>query len=166
MSIYVSNGDENEIRQFSPEGRVRRIIRRHSEPVPFLEEEFRKSQEWYIDQQLNYPGPQQTDEDLQALERRIRESMESFSFSPHFLPPLLGLLVDDEGYLWVKDRYNWVRPGQWSVFDPEGRWIGVVEVPVRRTSIQWIGKEAVVGVGPGEHTFEIVEGFRLDRRDR
>ena len=47
-------------------------------------------------------------------------------------PPIDGLMVvDAEGYLWVSeysDSETWLAD-QWSIFGPEGRWLGVLAMP-------------------------------------
>ena len=51
---------------------------------------------------------------------------------PDTHPPFLDVTVDTEGYLWVRKWSDSETglPDQWSVFSPEGRWLGVMAVPV------------------------------------
>ena len=71
----------------------------------------------------------------QMLEQ-ITEMFESARFA-ETLPPYSAILLDDEGYLWVEE-FRWInsterrpvaRATQWSVFRPDGVWLGNVETP-------------------------------------
>ena len=78
-----------------------------------------------------------------------------------YRPPIVGLLVDSEGYLWVADRKD-PATSEWSVFDPAGRWLGTLEVPLKR--VEWIGEDLILGVNEDADTgVEVVEGYRLSR---
>ena len=167
--IYLSDASGYEIREFSLEGLLLRIIRRAHEPIAVLEEEFWTALERNLEANLNswVGGPAPPAELLKRQEETQRKLNEEWGFTPHFLPPVSGLVVDEKGYLWVRDRWNFVRPGRWSVFDPKGRWLGDVETPVRRTKIRrWIGEDFVLGEGPGKYSPLFLEGFRLNRRIR
>jgi hypothetical protein len=64
---------------------------------------------------------------------------------PEYLPAYQGLLVDDEGYLWVEGyRLPWENRPHWKVFDPDGRWLGTVETPVGLRPYQ-IGRDFLLG---------------------
>ncbi|MYG80945.1 MAG: hypothetical protein F4187_03860 [Gemmatimonadetes bacterium] len=78
-----------------------------------------------------------------------------------FRPPIVGLLVDSEGYLWVADRKDRAR-SEWSVFNPTGRWLGTLEIPLEH--IEWIGEDLILGVNEDPDTgIEVVRGYRLSR---
>ncbi len=64
---------------------------------------------------------------------------------PEYVPAYEGLLVDDAGNLWVRDyRLPWDTVPSWKVFDPEGRWLGTVQTPVRFAIFQ-IGHDFILG---------------------
>ena len=46
-------------------------------------------------------------------------------------PPFFDVIVDTEGYLWVREwsESETGLPDQWSVFSPQGRWLGSMAVP-------------------------------------
>ncbi|MDE2654789.1 MAG: hypothetical protein OXI71_13360 [Gemmatimonadota bacterium] len=160
-SIYIGDGDRNVIYQFSQDGSLLRIIRRAAGPVPVTD---RGHQSW-----------------LATLES-LNEGMESaFGMSWEELtrgmprreayPAVAGLAVDADGHLWVREwsPAETGMPDQWSVFSPEGRWLGVVRgVPelflCNRISPCWVDRDFLLAVRRDELGVERVEGYRI-RRD-
>ena len=64
---------------------------------------------------------------------------------PDSTPAYRALLEDETGHLWV-ERYRlpWEEARMWEVFDPDGRWLGTVEMPSGLTVFQ-IGADFVLG---------------------
>lgn len=66
------------------------------------------------------------DPDLGAVQRRLLDNL------PHrsTLPAISQLRVDREDNLWIR---AYVPPdaemAEWSIFDPEGHWLGVIQIP-------------------------------------
>ena len=157
-SIYIADGTRDEIRQFSFAGRLVWIIRRSTAPVPISDEGHRA---W-----VTYLATAQGGEDieeplLRAIPRR------------DFHPSVAGLFVDAEGYLWVS---GWSAsevggPDRWSVFSPEGRWLGVLPAPMlevpcnRHYGPCWMGTDFFLAVQSDELGRERVEGYRIRRHD-
>ena len=158
-SIYVSRGDRNEIHQFSADGVLLRIIRRTTDPIPV------------------------TDKARRAWEDRNRKGYESLGFSlpegeleamrsVQTYPPIDGLMVDAEGYLWVSeysDSETW-EPDQWSIFGPDGRWLGVLakDVPAfflcrGYLFVCWIDRDFLLVVARDQFDVERVEAYRIRR---
>ena len=88
-------------------------------------------------------------------------------------PPVGALVVDAEGFLWVREwsASESGMPDQWSVFGPEGRWLGIIPgappdfLPcVPHGSPCWIGSDFFLTVRRDELGVERVEGYRI-RRD-
>jgi hypothetical protein len=83
-----------------------------------------------------------------------------------------GLVVDADGYLWVREwsAAEAGMPDQWSVFNAEGRWLGVVRgIPDlflchQRWSPCWVDRDFLLAVRRDELGVERVEGYRI-RRD-
>lgn len=157
-AIYIAEGTKDEIQQFSFDGRLVRIIRRLTAPLPVSDEGHRAWVTYLATAQGL--GGRNLDE---ALAREIprRDSH----------PPVAGLHVDPEGYLWVS---GWSAsdvggPDQWSVFSPEGRWLGmlgapVLEVPCSRRRPCWMGNDFFIAVRRDELGRERVEGYRIRRQ--
>ena len=88
-------------------------------------------------------------------------------------PHYVALLWDELGYLWVR-RYDWVRdnnwtgrrwntgPGEWWVFDPDGRWLGSVHVPDELDPAQ-IGPDYILSIHRDELDVERVRLYKLMR---
>ena len=130
VSVYISSGDRYEVRQFAPTGALRRIIRRPAvEPIPILA---REVEAWKArlseDQQLDWEGWDR------VMERNPPRPCR---------PTVAGLITDAEGNLWVANRLD-DQSSEWSVFDPEGRWLGTMQLPVPR--VAWIGRDLLVGL--------------------
>ncbi|MYG81714.1 MAG: hypothetical protein F4187_08115 [Gemmatimonadetes bacterium] len=161
--VYISNDDRG-IHQRSLDGTLVRIIRRTVAPPPVTDRAWRAEREHWA-RSLELEGwPPQTDED------------ESFPRREHY-PAVEALLVDAEGYLWVME---WSAsesgiPDQWSVFGPDGRWLGVLAFPpdlaapdrnlcLQYTTTCWIDRDYFLIVRQDELGVERVEGYRI-RRD-
>ena len=73
---------------------------------------------------------------------------------------------DPEGNLWLQE-YRWKEdePVRWSVFDPSGRWLGVVEVPANFTMSE-IGSDYLLGMTTGEFDVQYVDMYALVKPSR
>lgn len=162
-SIYIGDGERNDIYQFSQEGRLLRIIRRAAGPVPVSD---RGHESWLAT--------------LEALDGGVSEDAFGMSWEDlsrgmprrEAYPAVAGLAVDADGHLWVREwsPAETGMPDQWSVFSPEGRWLGVVRgVPDlflchQRWSPCWVDRDFLLAVRRDELGVERVEGYRI-RRD-
>lgn len=145
QSVYISSGDRYEVQQFSASGYLTRIVRRRAEPIPITAADIEQWKDGF-----SLPWNWNAWDELMA-ELPPRE----------FRPPIMGLLVDSEGHLWVADRKD-RTDSEWSVFDPAGHWLGTLEVPLQR--VEWIGEDLILGINEDPDTgVEVVEGYRLSR---
>ena len=158
-SIYASRGDRNEIHQFSADGALLRIIRRTTDPLPVTDKARRawegRNAGFYESQGLSLPESK-----LEAM-----RSVQTY-------PPIDGLMVDAEGYLWVSeysDSETW-EPDQWSIFGPDGRWLGVLakDVPAfflcrGYLFVCWIDSDFLLVVARDQFDVERVEAYRIRR---
>ena len=149
LSVYISPGDRYEIHQFSPQGVLRRIIRHMAvEPIPILPEEV---EAWKV----AVSARQRVD--WQGWDRAMAGNTPMA-----FRPAVAGLLTDTDDNLWVANRLD-PEESEWSIFNPDGHWLGTLKVPLSR--ITWLGRDLIVGVKRDPDTdVETVEGYRLDRR--
>lgn len=86
--------------------------------------------------------------------------------SRRYQPAIRNFWVDSEGFLWINDRGSLqLGTSEWSVFDPQGRWLGTIELP--SAGIFWVGEDFILG---GQVDFDTglqtVERYRLDRRGK
>jgi len=158
-AIYVSRGDRNEIHQFSPDGVLLRNIRRTTDPFRVTDKARRawedRNARFYESQGFSLPESK-----LEAM-----RSVQTY-------PPIDGLMVDAEGYLWVSeysDSETWAAD-QWSIFGLDGRWLGVLakDVPVfflcrGHLFVCWIDRDFLLVVGRDRFDVERVEAYRIRR---
>ena len=151
-AVYISDGDRYEIHQFSVTGALRRIIRRTVDPVPVSDDELEGWKEFAASV---YPSL-----DWRRWERRTEGRL-----SGRHYQAITVLRVDTAGYLWARDNAREEGRREWSVFNPEGRWLGTVVLP--ETGVVWIGENAIYGSKSDVDTgVQTVERYRLDRRGR
>ena len=154
-AIYVANGERNEIRQFSFDGSLLRIIRRTISPVVVTA----KADRSWRGHLLELAGPQGRDLGVEAWPRREHH------------PAVAGLSVDTDGYLWIRE-WSESESGmtdQWSVFGPEGRWLGVLRMSaipwLCRHGTCWIDRDWLVVLRLDALGVERIEGYRIRRDD-
>lgn len=163
-SVYVSNGDRDEIHQFSLDGDLIRIIRRTGDPVRVTE----AAQEAWKSAFVAFWSP------WGDLEEELGMSAERFFAGMPLrdaFPPVAGLVVDAEGFLWVREwsASEAGMPDQWSVFSPDGRWLGVISALPdlmfchRFLGPCWIDRDFLLAVRRDELGIERVEGYRIRR---
>ncbi len=152
LSAYVTNNDSYEVHQFSATGVLRRILRRSVDPVPVTDEEY---EEWRASAETMNPLRDWRKWDQVAGELPRRHH-----------PIIKGMRVDSEGFLWILDRSPYRGDtADFSVFSPEGRWLGTVHVPA--PGAFWIGEDFILARRVNHDTgVESVESYRLDRRGR
>ena len=162
--VYISNDDRG-IHQRSIDGTLVRIIRRTAAPPPVTDRAWRAEREhWATIMEIGGWPPQTEDDD--PIPRREK------------YPAVEALLVDADGYLWVREWSTSESgiPDQWSVFGPDGRWLGALAFPPDLlapdrhlchlyTTTCWIDRDYFVIVRKDELGVERVEGYRI-RRDR
>lgn len=149
LAVYVTDGrDRYQVHQFSATGVLQRILRRTVDPVPVDDESLEGFMELAKTVNSHFDWP-----------RWEREMRDRVSGRNH--PFIIDLQVDSEGFLWVYDHGRDER----SVFNPEGRWLGTVELPPG--GIAWIGEDFILLVKADLEThLESVTGHRLNRRGR
>ena len=92
--------------------------------------------------------------------RAWQKVMDALPRRDHY-PLANRLMVDSQGYLWVKDNKSHNNESQWSVFRQDGRWLGTLTVPVSR--LFSVHEDLLLGVNLGDFDSELVVGYRLNR---
>lgn len=144
-------------------GRLTTLIRRAYEPVPVSDLLRTQLHDWYVDRVS--ASPEVND---QVLER-IEAQMASARYA-NVLPAYSAILLDDDGHLWV-ENFRWFAgndpypdrgPTVWSVFDPDGRWLGDVETPPG-VLVRHVGADRVLGFVIDELDVKEIYAFPLAR---
>ena len=87
---------------------------------------------------------------------------------PDTKPAYSSLHVDSEGNVWAEEyRQGWWAftdnyPRSWTVFNPQGEWLGAVRLPPRFTVYQ-IGSDYILGLTRDETEVERVQVLRLNK---
>ena len=151
-TVWYGGGDRYELREVAPDGRTLRVVR------------------------LDRPGAKVLQADISAYRQAVtyqvrltpREStmettLEASTFADTF-PVLDRIIVDDVGDLWVRN-YQWFDLGSgkaWTVFDPQGRYLGEVTTP-SILEIHQIGADFVLGRMADGRGREAVYIFALEK---
>ena len=148
--LYVGTNDAFSIDEYDTEGRLIRSMRREVDPTSvsatILQAELTR----------------QLDDIPEAFRDRIRPLYDEMP-TPEILPYYSTILVDSEGYLWV--RHFAGSPAdepQWTVFDREGRMLGQVATP-HGLEVYEIGSDYVLGRWRDESDVEHVRLHSLVR---
>jgi sugar lactone lactonase YvrE len=81
---------------------------------------------------------------------------------PATMPAYGSFLIDAEGNLWVEEyRIRGEQPS-WAVFNPDGRFLGTVDVPADGEIFE-IGSDYVLGVWLDEADVEQVKSYGLEK---
>jgi hypothetical protein len=160
--IYVGPSDTYSIQVLDPEGRLEQIIRRRVESRPVSEGDVVR----YVEQMI--AAEQGDSERIQPLVQRIREMG-----TAERMPAYRMLAVDSRENLWVEDWVDvGVNQGTFSVFRPDGVWLGRLKLPPglpwlravnMMTSVLEIGDDYLLGVWVGELGVEEVRMYGIEK---
>ena len=160
--VYIADGAGNEIRQYELDGTLRRIIRRTTAPPAVTEAAhgalLKLLHGWLADGDVD-------------SSRGLFGDMPK----PDRHPSIGPMVVDAEGYLWVRewsDRGTGL-PDQWSVFNADGRWLGVVPGQpdlflcsrLMPFGVCWFGRDHFLTVRRDGDGVERIEGYRIRREE-
>lgn len=81
---------------------------------------------------------------------------------PERIPAYARFLVDSEGHLWVQDFAYHGEARRWSVFDPAGAWLGVVELP-ESFEMTHVLSDRIAGIWRDELDIEYARVYALER---
>jgi hypothetical protein len=132
-AVYVGDSDRWEVRRYGLDGRLEGIVRRLTPPVDVTAE--------MVDRAIT-AEVEEAEDDEQRREIRARFGKLPV---PATLPAFQNLEADPAGDLWAR-TYSAPGPGEriWSVFGPDGRWLGNVAFPDRFSPLE-IGPDYVLG---------------------
>lgn len=148
---YFGGADRYEIAVHGPDGALSRLIRRRHQ----IRDVSEADQETYVTDRLEGVD----DPDARA---ELRNSLGDTPF-PSTFPAFADLAVSRTGHLWVQGyRKPGEAPPPWSVFDPDGRWLGDVQLP-ESFDPMWIDEEVVAGVWEDELEVEHLHSYYIHR---
>jgi hypothetical protein len=131
--FVLTPGRTAELRVYTADGTLRRIIRVDRTPDPLPRPEF----DAFVEERIEAATPE-----MQPELRRRYTAMPL----PAAYPIYTSLLVDDAGRIWARRFSRQAQePVAWSVFDPSGRALGTVTMPAGLT-VHQIGEDFVLGV--------------------
>ena len=149
--VYVWS-KEPEVRRYSPEGRLERLVRLGHTTRPFTAELRRSWMQQTLDQ---LPSPES--------QRRFQRLWTDRP-TPDSLPVYSDVLVDEEGYIWLGHFELLEHPvREWTVLDSAGHLAAMVRTPWHLRIMQ-IGENYVLGAMRTELDVPTLVVFGLDRR--
>ena len=152
--LYYGEAERFEILRYDGRGRLRAIIRRAYEREPITAED----REAYRRRQLERARGNR-EGGAAAVERMLRDAA-----WPDHKPAYWTIIVDAGGNLWVAEGAAPTLTGasavHWSVFDPDGAWLGQVEVP-GQLKLESIGEDYAIGIWRYEDDTKDVRVYEL-----
>lgn len=148
-AIYGATPDRYEILRYDRTGRVRTIIRRSFEPRTVQPEHVRQEHE----RRLGHVPDGSMRQRVQAILDRTPV--------PERFPPIAALLADEAGNLWAR-AYDYPEADSetWAVFDPEGVWLGELQLPARFHPFQ-VTSDRILGVWRNDDDVPFVRVYQL-----
>jgi hypothetical protein len=124
-------------------------------------------------ERIGSPRPVTPEERHRAIEDLTEQFGEALHADPNDMPEHLpfwsGFFADPEGRLWV-ERYTpagtgTVGPRVWEVYDPEGTYLGALDLPLRSDPTPAIRNGRLVGVVQDELGVDYVVAFEVRVRE-
>ena len=143
--IVITTNDRYEIRAYRTDGSLARTVRRDHEARAPTRADLR---DYVAGQNPDRPEALDAVADMPLVEA---------------FPAFGRMFVDRLDHLWVEE---YRLPGEehrlWTVFDPEGRALGLVEMP-GSFNVREIGEDYILGTREDALDIEYVESWPLDR---
>ncbi|MCY3808843.1 MAG: hypothetical protein OXG58_05370 [Gemmatimonadetes bacterium] len=157
--VIVGSDDTYEIRVYSTDGTLKRIVRREHNLIPTTPAHL----DAHIERRVaGLPEPER------AARRREEQEWYRDVRLPETHPAFRRVLADELNHLWIQE---YTLPGQgrgnpvWTVFDPEGHVLGLMETPAGLRVYQ-IGEDYILGYTTDELGVEYVQVWSLSRSGR
>ena len=146
--MIVGTSEVYEVRFYSVDGSLRRIVRKQYVPLPVTQADVDAA----VAHEIETAPRNLPDEALDLLDKMR---------APTSMPAYRSFLTDAEGNLWVEEyRRVGDEIPRWSVFDLEGRWLGLVTGP-ERLRVMDIGADYVLGIATDDMDVEQARMYRL-----
>lgn len=153
LRVAVSSPEEWEIRFFSSDGGLRRILRAPISRVPVTEETHDARRAYNEDIALRI-----------GLTRGDAEDIDAAMPVPDSLPAIARMRWDRVDHLWVGRRLaNPMTVEAYDVFDTAGHWITTVRIPPELGYIQGIGDDYVLMLWRDDLDVSYLRLYRLEK---
>jgi len=159
--IYVAPTDAFSIQAYDRDGRLRRVIRRDETPRRVSRSDVRHWVDQYL-ATLDRPPEEKAQMRRTASELSVAETMPAFRW----------VVADAEDNLWVEEWKDvGVEQGRFSVFRPDGAWLGSIAMPPGLSQMRGrydeqsmeIGSDYVLGVWTDEYGVQQVRLYGLHK---
>jgi len=152
--VLLTDGRTPEVREYDTAGRLLHVFR--------VEEARRPVTRAMLERRLETESAGYPPESAMSRQAYVAELYAPVPV-PDSLPVFQTLLVDEVGWLWAEVYdFDPAQPREWVVFDEGGRAHGTVQTPPG-LEVQWIGRDAILGVWKDEFDVEYVHRHRLTR---
>ena len=161
--VVIGSTDRYELKAFGADGSLERIVRRAHVPRAPTPADVAA----FIDEALADETSGMPDAEAENVKRHRRPVYESVPAAEYF-PVFESIVTDALGHLWVEEyeRPGEARPGSmWTVFDPEGHVLGLVETP-DAMKVKEIGADYILTSIRDELDVEYVQLWPLVRSGR
>ena len=150
--FYVGDDDRYAISAYTPEGKLLHVIRLEGADRPITAAT--------IDEYVDLRIPKRRDLDRSVLEPPLRAMI-----THKTMPAFSALRADPDGNLWARD-FDVALPAdrkeRWNVFDPNGRYLGALEMP-KAFSLMTVGIDYAGGVWKDQFGTERVRIYELKK---
>lgn len=153
----TATNDAYEIRLYSRTGTLESIIRKDHVNLEVQQSDVDFLRDHYMGLTSDENARARIESTLQGMP--VPETMPAFGWSR--LPSGPPVIADDEENIWVIDYSHPADERiRWSVFDPGGQWLGVVDFPMRIEPLH-IGDDFLLGLVRDEFDVERVRLYEL-----
>jgi hypothetical protein len=150
--FWFAAGDSPQVTHHGPDGRLTKVLRWDSEPDSLSTERV----ETFRAAAMNARGGNP------AALAEMRKFLQDIPF-PATSPYTARLISAPDGALWIGPYHVWTEPagGWWTVFDADGRRLGMVEIPAG-FELRTVGTDRIYGVWTDDEGTESVRVYALN----
>lgn len=152
--LYVGTGERFEVAVHDTTGRLVRLVR-----IPAVADSLPRAA---VDSYQARVRRRVEQGDSSAADRALLGALERAPY-PATVPAYERIVADPDGMLWVLDAAPMTREAvTWRVFDPSGRYLGIVPMPSRFV-VHEIGRDYVLGVWTADDGGREVRLYPIER---
>lgn len=156
---FIGSSDSYEIHVWGGTGVLERIIRSAHVPARPVTEDLKSA---YIEANIDGRTRAAAARGTAFDEAAARRSLQDLQYAPT-VPAYSGFVATEDGGLWVKDFVlpgDEEAPGRWTIFEPDGRIRGLVDLPAQFRPLH-IDGDTVFGVFRDDLDVEYVRGYTI-----